>query len=700
MRKKDQWRVYDIYSHKSMHYNIKPKKSFWHTSSHLGGLAKGGLTVLISVLMIYGVVQAGSLTPLASPVATSYTLSDIYTRLTANSAATAGNHNLSTTASVTGTFYTLTQIYNAIPTISATKVLIGTNYLGIAGTAYGDTDATKVLGTASVAGTWNASNLTDAVVKLDTAYATSSTGTLVPSGGTLTASNACNGLTFFGVNQTNWNLQTGTLNPTASTIMSGTTICGVAGASVANPTYGDNDASKVLTTAGNIGTYNATNLTPANVRNTITFGPNLSQTGTFTGNLAYGDDNAANVLTIAATPGTYNVTNLSNSVIKQGTTWGVSLGSTGILTPDGGTAGVADLFNGKTANLTADWTLDAGILNLACNTATFDGVGNRVADAYDGTGTGLNRWCITDSGNAAAGDILSGKIGWVNGIAVTGTISTQTLSAASETVTAGYYNATTLSAVDADLAVGNIKSGVGIFGKTGTLFGDTDASKVCSNASAAGTLSVTGAYLSVGNTWCGTAGTLLANLFNGSLTAGGFTGGSQTNGGVDDYNAGNAAGRPTDSYSKGWTACTSGADNYCGTADAFADMKDNSTGLVWSKPCSGSGCSTSAEPADTIYSWDNSAANNSSSTASVLCSQNLGTTHGAGWSLPHQKQLMQAYIDGSYGNLEAAGVNRLYWSGTTLSWGTTYAWYTTLSHGSTYGTLKTNAPYVRCVRQP
>ena len=38
---------------------------------------------------------------------------------------------------------------------------------------------------------------------------------------------------------------------------------------------------------------------------------------------------------------------------------------------------------------------------------------------------------------------------------------------ANDTVTAGYYAATTLSTVDADLATANIKSGITIFGKAG-----------------------------------------------------------------------------------------------------------------------------------------------------------------------------------------------------------------------------------------
>lgn len=48
-----------------------------------------------------------------------------------------------------------------------------------------------------------------------------------------------------------------------------------------------------------------------------------------------------------------------------------------------------------------------------------------------------------------------------------GQINKKTLSAGSETVSAGIYDATTLSAVDADLATTNIKSGVTIFSKAG-----------------------------------------------------------------------------------------------------------------------------------------------------------------------------------------------------------------------------------------
>lgn len=155
---------------------------------------------------------------------------------------------------------------------------------------------------------------------------------------------------------------------------------------------------------------------------------------------------------------------ISADKVKSGTTY---LNVAGTLTPDGGTATTAGVFNGLTAHLSADWTLDTGTLNLACNTATFDASGNLIATAYDGAGDGTDRWCMTNSGDAIAGEILSGKIAWVDGLAITGTLPTQTLSAISETLSAGYYAETTLSAVDADLTTNNIKSGITIFGVVG-----------------------------------------------------------------------------------------------------------------------------------------------------------------------------------------------------------------------------------------
>ncbi len=96
---------------------------------------KGGFTVIISVLIIFTVVKAGTITPSSGePTAQFYTLTDIYNRLYDNSEAVLGDHSFTFSDAFDGTHYTLKQIYDRIPTINPTKVLFGTSYLGIAGT--------------------------------------------------------------------------------------------------------------------------------------------------------------------------------------------------------------------------------------------------------------------------------------------------------------------------------------------------------------------------------------------------------------------------------------------------------------------------------------------------------------------------------------------------------------------------------------
>jgi len=138
------------------------------------------------------------------------------------------------------------------------------------------------------------------------------------------------------------------------------------------------------------------------------------------------------------------------------------------------------------------------------------------------------------------------------------------------------------------------------------------------------------------------------NIFNG--TGQGIDGGTEADGGVDDYNNGSTS--PTDRYATSWTKCNSG-NSYCGTGLSSADARDDTTGLIFSYPCNGSGCSTFSSSSPLAYSWDNSSTNNSGKTAQELCSSGV---HGeSGWYLPHQKQLMLAYINGAYGNLEPLG---------------------------------------------
>src|ERR1019366_1346586 len=86
------------------------------------------ISMAVALLLLTTAAYAGSLSPSASPAATSYTLTNIYPRLTTNAMATEGSHAFAPSGAPAGTLYTLKQIYQAIPTINAAKVLSGTTY--------------------------------------------------------------------------------------------------------------------------------------------------------------------------------------------------------------------------------------------------------------------------------------------------------------------------------------------------------------------------------------------------------------------------------------------------------------------------------------------------------------------------------------------------------------------------------------------
>ena len=195
--------------------------------------------------------------------------------------------------------------------------------------------------------------------------------------------------------------------------------------------------------------------------------------------------------------------------------------------------------------------------------------------------------------------------------------------------------------------------------------------------------------------------------WNGSLstTTGYF---AQATGGVDDYN--NNQTIPADTFTENWTVCTS-ANSYCSTNDATAcggDVcrRDNRTNLVWSDYILGGAdhnwfvanncwvpgseqnpgsCSVHGNPACQCVKQTQAEA-----TTSCMA---LGDGN---WRLPYQKELLQAYIDGSWGNLPHAGDN--YWSATTQSNHTYLAWRTLLYNGYALTDDKTNTYDSRCVR--
>ena len=322
---------------------------------------------------------------------------------------------------------------------------------------------------------------------------------------------------------------------------------------------------------------------------------------------------------------------------------------TGDCPEPGGTATAADLFNGKTAYLAGDWSIDTGTLDLACNTATFNGTANLVADAYDGGGAGNNRWCMTDSGDAANTDIASGKVAWVDGVAVTGTAS-------------GGYT-----------------------------YGDSDPWYVLGTADGAG--------LAMKDTWSGSSTTYVYPQSAGGVDDCNYNGSA-----CDSY--------PVESYgsSTPWTQCTA-ANYYCGTSattTCSGDVcwRDDSTGLVWSDQISSSidwfaanNCEDDALRGDGTCSTHGE--------ENCQCFKKTSSKTGcegladAGWRLPDQKEWMLGYVNGMQNhipNTSSGSTFYYFWSATTRSNYTFLAWVVYPALGFVTNFNKTSNYRARCVR--
>ncbi|HAT71681.1 MAG TPA: hypothetical protein DCS63_02565 [Elusimicrobia bacterium] len=196
-----------------------------------------------------------------------------------------------------------------------------------------------------------------------------------------------------------------------------------------------------------------------------------------------------------------------------------------------GSAGTADIVAGKNADIDCDGVAEAGAMaaqTLAVSTdevkagvysATWlSAVDADLAAANIRSGSNIfgKVGTFTSGATAAEGDIVSGKTAGVNGAMITGTLTTQTLNPANDTVNEGVYAATTLHAVDADLAAGNIAVSTIIFGITGTYTGDADAT-------AADILNPKTAYVS-GVKLTGSITTQSLSAGSNNVAAGGYVG--------------------------------------------------------------------------------------------------------------------------------------------------------------------------------
>jgi len=416
---------------------------YTHNRSFPRSLMKKYFLIIPAVLSCIGVAYAGSLSPSASPAATSYTLSDIYTRLTTNALSTAGNHDFTPSGSPAASHYTLTQVYDAIPTITANLVKLGTAYLGVEGTLTPDG------GTATTAAVF-----TGSTAHL-TADWTLDTGTLTLACVTSIFDGTANKVpdTYDGAGDgTNRFCMTDSGDAAAGDLVSGK-IAWV-------------DGSEITGSMTNVG---AQTITPTTSDTTITAGYH-NGVGYCAGDVDLITENIKSGVTIFGVAGDSSVVDTTSGDAAAG-----DLVSGKIAWVDGSeiTGSMTNVGAQTITPTTSDTTITAGY---------HSGAGYCAGDADLITAnikSGINIFGVagdsnvvdTSSGDATAGNILATKKAWVDGTELTGTMPTPTLSFANDTVNAGYYSATTLSAIDTDLAVGNIKSGTTIFGVEGTYVG-------------------------------------------------------------------------------------------------------------------------------------------------------------------------------------------------------------------------------------
>jgi hypothetical protein len=276
----------------------------------------------------------------------------------------------------------------------------------------------------------------------------------------------------------------------------------------------------------------------------------------------------------------------------------------------------------------------------------------------------------------------------VAGATVTGTIATRTLSAANDTVAAGNYAATTLSAVDTDLAISNIKSGVNIFGVSGkTEVVDTTSVTPAANGDIlSGKTAYVNGSLVTGTVTAGAdvtgangskAITIPGGLYSGSKTATA----SDTNlvAGNIKYGAsifgvtGNLAGGVPSTCHGGSSLLGRWCDNNNGT------VTDTTTGLVWLKDAGWGG----TKP------WRSATDDDAHTRAGTLSSGTAGLTDGSiegDWRLPTKTELVKLTTGTepirSGSSQQFTGVQSdYYWSSTTRAVFTGSAWGVGLGNG-------------------
>ena len=286
--------------------------------------------------------------------------------------------------------------------------------------------------------------------------------------------------------------------------------------------------------------------------------------------------------------------------------------------------------------------------------------------------------------------MLSGKIAWINGATTTGAMANNgafalTASSSDQSVTAGYYSGGTLAG-DADLASTSIKSGITIFGVAGnsnvvdTSSGDATAANIATGTIAwvdgtalTGTFDPwTPQWLQTKDDWVNSGGTTCEYI-------------------LEEATWTEVSGSPFTGYD---------SINYAGSGgdldlDSGTVKQDGRTGLWWSDISAVSG---TASTTDNNFTLSADGSRPTGGNAIGFC-DGLNTASFAGyddWYLPTQKELQQAYIDGSANNLPNPGYT--FWSATEFS-NAAYAWRVYLYSGYTSYYIKVTSLNIRCVRR-
>ena len=233
-----------------------------------------------------------------------------------------------------------------------------------------------------------------------------------------------------------------------------------------------------------------------------------------------------------------------------------------------------------------------------------------------------------------------------------------TVASSGKTLTEVY---TAISDQIALLANNKIAKDITAFGYTGTLYGDTDPSKVLTTATYAGT-ATSGGLPKTNQTLCydGSFGLTIA-----------CTDGGTALGGQDGY------------YQAGIAPAYT--DNGDGT------ISDAATGLMWKKCSEGKTGVTCATGANATKTWTQ---------ALAVCEADTTGGH-TDWRLPN---IMELFSIVDFGRA-APSINPLfnlqtdtYWSSTSQKQGTDQAWSVTFIGGVVYNLSKSGTYYVRCVR--